>query len=140
MRGRLKHSGGVVAEAGRALMARRRGEGALGGGCADEGWARGKKLTSGPWLPARGSGARGRGEALTGGARVSAGGSRARVGPPGPGREEGKCGRARVGPEFGPAEGGGSFSFSFSNSNSFLLLFLFLFLFYSFSLETKNIF
>jgi hypothetical protein len=72
-------------------------------------------------------------EALTGGARVSAGGSRARVGPPGPGREEGKCGRARVGPEFIPAEGGGSFSFSFSfsfsNSNSFLLLFLFLFLF-----------
>jgi hypothetical protein len=70
-------------------------------------------------------------EALTGGARVSVGGSRVRVGPPGPGREEGKRGRARVGPEFGPAEGGGSFSFSFSysNSNSFLLLFLFLFLF-----------
>jgi hypothetical protein len=82
-------------------------------------------------------------EALTGGARVSAGGSRARVGPPGSGREEGKRGRARVGPEFGPAEGGGEvflFSFSFSNSNSFLLLFLFLFLFVSFSLETKNIF
>jgi hypothetical protein len=81
-------------------------------------------------------------EALTGGARVSAGGSRARVGPPGPGREEGKRGRARVGPKFGSAEGGGefSFSFSFSNSNSFLLLFLFLFLFYSFSMETKNIF
>jgi hypothetical protein len=86
----------------------------------------------------------GGGEALTGGARVSAGGSHARVGPPGTGREEGKCGRARVGPEFGPAEGGGSFpfsfSFSFSNYKSFLLLFLFLFLFYSFSLETKNIF
>jgi hypothetical protein len=79
-------------------------------------------------------------EALTGGARVSAGGSRARVGPPGLGREEGKRGRARVGSEFGPTEGGGSFSFSFSNSNSFLLLFLFLFLFVSFSLETKNIF
>jgi hypothetical protein len=62
-------------------------------------------------------------EALTGEARVSSGGS-----------------PARVGPEFGPAEGGGSFSFSFSNSNSFLLLFLFLFLFYSFSLGTKNIF
>ena len=27
VRGRLKHSGGVVAEVGRALMARRRGEG-----------------------------------------------------------------------------------------------------------------
>jgi hypothetical protein len=36
----------------RALMARRRGEGALGGGCAGEGWARGMELTSGPWLPA----------------------------------------------------------------------------------------
>jgi hypothetical protein len=79
-------------------------------------------------------------EALTGGARVSVGGSRARVGPPGPGSEEGKRGRARVGLEFGPAEEGGSFSFSFSNSNSFLLFFLFLFLFDSFSLETKNIF
>jgi hypothetical protein len=52
-------------------------------------------------------------EALMGGARVSAGGSRVRVGPPGPGREEGKRGRARVGPEFSPAEGGGSFSFFF---------------------------
>jgi hypothetical protein len=50
-------------------------------------------------------------EALTGGARVLAGGSRVRVGPPGPGREEGKRGRARVGPEFGPAEGGGEFFF-----------------------------
>jgi hypothetical protein len=50
-------------------------------------------------------------EALTGGAQVSVGGSRARVGPPGPGREEGKCGRARVGPEFGPAKGGGKFFF-----------------------------
>jgi hypothetical protein len=53
-------------------------------------------------------------EALTSGARVSAGGSRARVGLPGPGREEGKRGRARVGPEFGPAEGGeGEFFFFF---------------------------
>jgi hypothetical protein len=58
LRGRLKHSVGVVAEAGRALRARRRGEGALGGGCAGEGWARGVKLTSGPWLPARGRGMR----------------------------------------------------------------------------------
>jgi hypothetical protein len=45
----------------RALMARRRGEGVLGGGCAGEGWARGMELTSGPWLPARGSGVRERG-------------------------------------------------------------------------------
>jgi hypothetical protein len=72
-------------------------------------------------------------EALTGGARVSAGGSRARVGPPGPGREEGKRGRARVGPKFGPAEGGGSFLFlflilipffSFFSFCFFLILFL----------------
>jgi hypothetical protein len=34
VRGRLEHSGGVVAEAGRALMARRRGEGG-GGSAAD---------------------------------------------------------------------------------------------------------
>jgi hypothetical protein len=64
-------------------------------------------------------------EALTGGARVSAGGSRAWVGPPGPGREEGKCGRARVGPKFGPAEGG---------EGVFLFLFLFLILIPFFSL------
>jgi hypothetical protein len=32
----------------RALMARRRGEGALGGGRAGEGWARRMELTSGP--------------------------------------------------------------------------------------------
>jgi hypothetical protein len=61
VRGWLERSVGVVVEAGRALMARRRGEGGLGGGCAGEGWARGTKLISGPWLPARGSGARGRG-------------------------------------------------------------------------------
>jgi hypothetical protein len=35
--------------------------GGLDGGCAGEGWAKGTKLTGGPWLPARGSGARGRG-------------------------------------------------------------------------------
>jgi hypothetical protein len=53
------------------------------------------------------------GEALTGGAQVSAGGSVARIGPPGPGREGG-CGRARAGLEIGPAEGGERiFSFSF---------------------------
>jgi hypothetical protein len=45
----------------RALMARRRGEGALGGGRAGQGWAREMELTSGPWLPARGVCARGRG-------------------------------------------------------------------------------
>jgi hypothetical protein len=82
-------------------------------------------------------------EALTGGARVSAGGSRARGWAAWARERGGERGRVgRVGPEFGPAEGGGKFPFSFlfSNSNSFLLLFLFLFLFVSFSLETKNIF
>jgi hypothetical protein len=85
----------------------------------------------------------GGGEALTGGARVSAGGSHARVGPPGPGRERGggECGLARVGLEFGPAEGGGEvFLFLFLILIPFFSFFLFLFLFDSFSLETKNIF
>jgi hypothetical protein len=80
-------------------------------------------------------------EAQTGGARVSAQGSRARVGPPGPGREEGKCGRARVGPKFGPAEGGeGVFLFLFLILIPFFSLFYFCFFFDSFSLQTKNIF
>jgi hypothetical protein len=77
-------------------------------------------------------------EALMGGARVSARGSRARSWAAWVGERGGERGRAGlVGPEFGPAEGGGSFSFSFSNSNSFLFLFLFLFLFVSFFFETK---
>jgi hypothetical protein len=38
----------------RALMVRRRGEGALGGDRADEGWAREKELTGGVGLPVRG--------------------------------------------------------------------------------------
>jgi hypothetical protein len=81
-------------------------------------------------------------EALTGGAWVSAGGSRARVGPPGLGREEGK--RGRVG-------GLGRNSAQPREGGVFLFLFLFLILipffsffyfcfFFSFSLETKNIF
>jgi hypothetical protein len=74
--------------------ATRRG-GALDGDCAGEGWASGTKLTGGPWLPARGVRERGRGgEALTGGARVSVGGSGARTGLPGPGREGGMQARA----------------------------------------------
>jgi hypothetical protein len=53
-------------------------------------------------------------EALTGGARVSAGGSHARGGAAWAGERGGEaraCGR--VGSEFGPAEGGGSFLFLF---------------------------
>jgi hypothetical protein len=96
-------------------MARRRGEGGLGGRCAGEGWARGTKLTGGPWLPARGNAREREGvEALTGGARVSAGGSRARGWAAWAGERGGKRGRVgQVGPEFGPAEGGGSFLFLF---------------------------
>jgi hypothetical protein len=71
----------------------------------------------GPGCQREESAREGGGEALTGGARVSAGGSGARIGPPGPGREGGgECGRARAGLEIGPAEGGE-------------IVFLFLFLF-----------
>jgi hypothetical protein len=42
----------------RALMARRRGEGALGGDRAGEGWAREKELTGGARRSVGGSGAR----------------------------------------------------------------------------------
>jgi hypothetical protein len=69
----------------------------------------------GPGCQREESAREGGGEALTGGARVSAGGSGARFGPPGPGREGG-CGRARAGLGIGPAEGGREF---------FLFLFLF---------------
>jgi hypothetical protein len=77
------------------------------------------------------------GEALTGRARVSAGGSGARIGPPGPGREGG-CGRARAGLEIGPAEGGERiFFFFFSYSNSFLFLFYFCVFLFLFPLQQK---
>ena len=53
-------------------------------------------------------------EALTGGARVSARGSRARSCAAWAGERGGERGHAGlVGPEFGPAEGGGSFLFLF---------------------------
>jgi hypothetical protein len=52
-------------------------------------------------------------EALTGGARVSAGGSRARVGPPGPGERGGEV-RARAGwAGIWPSRGRGEFFFFF---------------------------
>jgi hypothetical protein len=98
----------------RALMARRRGEGALGGGCAGEGWARGMELTSGPWLPARGICARGRGEALTGGARVSAGGSHARgLGRLGRGEKGGNEGARELGWKSAQPREGEEFFFFF---------------------------
>jgi hypothetical protein len=60
VRGRLGHSGGVVAEAGASLNGEATGREALGGEHACEAWERTTKLTGGPELPGRGSGARGR--------------------------------------------------------------------------------
>jgi hypothetical protein len=60
VRGRLGHSGRVVAEAGASLNGEATGHEALGGERAGEAWARKTELTGGPELPGRGSGARGR--------------------------------------------------------------------------------
>jgi hypothetical protein len=60
VRGRLGHSGRVVAEAGASLNGEATGREALGGECAGEAWARTTELTGGPELSGRGSGARGR--------------------------------------------------------------------------------
>src|SRR5690242_4724095 len=97
-------------------MARQRGEGALGGDRAGEGWAREKEMTGGVGLPVRGVCAReravrhwwaGPGGEWAGGARGL--GRRGR-------KRGGGCGRARAGLEFGPSEGG---------ERDFLFLFLF---------------
>jgi hypothetical protein len=55
----------------------------------------------------------GGGEALTGGARVSAEGSRARVGPPGPGREGGNAGARGLGWKSAQPREGEKFFFFF---------------------------
>jgi hypothetical protein len=60
VRGRLGHSGGVVAEAGASLNGEATGCEALGGERVGEAWARTTELIGGPELPRRGSGARGR--------------------------------------------------------------------------------
>jgi hypothetical protein len=60
VRGRLRHSGRVVAEAGASLNGEAMGREALGGERAGEAWARTTELTGRPELPGRGSGARGR--------------------------------------------------------------------------------
>jgi hypothetical protein len=60
VRGRLGHCGGVVAEAGASLNGEATGREVLGGEHASEAWVRMTKLTGGPELPGRGSGARGR--------------------------------------------------------------------------------
>jgi hypothetical protein len=60
VRGRLGHSGGVVAEASASLNGEATGREALGGERAGEAWARTTELTGEPELPGRGSGARGR--------------------------------------------------------------------------------
>jgi hypothetical protein len=96
-------------------MARRQGEGALGGDRAGEGWAREKELTSGARRSVSGVCAREResGEALTGGARRSVGRSGARVGPPGP-EERGVAGARELGWNSAqPREGRGFFLFLF---------------------------
>jgi hypothetical protein len=60
VRGQLRHSGGVVAEAGASLNGEATGREALGGERAGEAWARTTELIGGPKLPGRGSGVRGR--------------------------------------------------------------------------------
>jgi hypothetical protein len=68
----------------------------------------------GPGCQREESAREGGGEALTGGARVSAGGCRARgLGRLGRGEMGRKCGRVRVGLEFGLAVGGGKLFFFF---------------------------
>ena len=138
MRGRLGYSGGVVAEAGASLNGEATGREALGGERAGEAWARTTELTGGPGLPEREWHEGERVESLTGGAGLSEEARAREAGPPGPGRGEGKRGRAElVGPDSAQPRGGFSFSFLFLISNSFLFLFLFLFLFVSFSFESK---
>jgi hypothetical protein len=76
--------------------------------------------------------------ALTGGAWVSARGSRARswaAWAGGRGRERGRAGL--VGPEFGPAEGGGSFLFLFLILIHFFSFFYFCFFLFLFPLRPK---
>jgi hypothetical protein len=64
------------------------------------------------------------GESLTGGAKLSPGRAARGAGPPGPGRREGKRGRAELGgPDSAQPRGGFSFSFLFPISNSFLFFF-----------------
>jgi hypothetical protein len=131
VRGRLKYSGGVVAEVGRALMARRRSEGGLGGGCDGEGWARKTKLTGGPCCQREGAVREGGRRVADGrGQAVSERERRAELDRLGRGEGKGSAGArgwlGRIRPSRGRGE---SFSFFFSFSNSFLFLFLFLFLF-----------
>ena len=141
MRGRLGHSGGVVAEGLESINGEATRRGVLGGDRAGEGWAREKELTGGVGLPVREGRARERerGGALTGGVGLSAGGSGARCGPPGPEREGREAGARELGWKSAqPREGRGN-SFFFSFSNSFLFLFYFLSHFVSFSLNKNSL-
>ena len=113
--------------------------GALGGDRAGEGWAREKELTGGVGLPVREVRERERGGALTGGVGLSAGGSGARCGLPGPEGEGREAGARELGWKSAqPREGRGN-SFFFSFSNSFLFLFYFLSHFVSFSLNKNSL-
>jgi hypothetical protein len=73
----------------------------------------------------RGPRERERGGALTGGVRLSAGGSGARFGPPGPEREGREAGARELGWKSAHPREGRGISFFFSFSNSFLFLFYF---------------
>jgi hypothetical protein len=119
VRGRLGHSGGVVAEVGARLNGEATEREGLGGERADEAWARTMELTGGPELLAE---------------------ARARVaGPPGPGRGGGggRSAGARSGlGRIRPSRGGGEFLFFFFYFFSFpFLLFV---SFYFFFLGIKN--
>jgi hypothetical protein len=86
VRGRLGHSGGVVAEAGASLNGEATGREALGGERAGEAWARMTELTGGPEVPGRERREREGVESLTGGSDLSAEARAREVGPPGLGR------------------------------------------------------
>ena len=90
----------------------------------------------GPGCQREESAREGGGEALTGGARVSAGGSGARIGPPGPGRE-GDAGARELGWKSAQPREGREFFFFFSYSNSFLFLFYFCVFLFLFPLQQK---
>ena len=120
-------------------MARRRGEGVLGGDRAGEGWAREMELTSGSWLPARGVCERGRERGADGRGPDVSGRKRRADWAAWAGKRGGDAGARELGWKSAQPREGREFSFFFSYSNSFLFPFLLLCLFVSFSFETKNI-
>jgi hypothetical protein len=100
----------------------------MGGGEGADWWGR---------LPAGEVRARERGGALTGGVGLSAGGSGARCGPPGPEGEGREAGARELGWKSAQPREGRGISFFFSFSNSFLFLF-FTFMSFCFFFLNKN--